>query len=60
MELVLGPGEDRVVVVTSEGELRAQFAQLARAGWELRRTIDQGDDETGVARLTMEFENPIL
>ncbi len=57
VELVLGPGEGRVVTVTSEGELQAQFAQLARAGWELRRTIEGPDRGDGVTRLSLEFEN---
>jgi hypothetical protein len=57
VELVLGPGEDRVVVVRSEGELQAQFAQLSRAGWELRRTVEGPDRGDGVLRLSLEFEN---
>ena len=60
VELVLGPGEGRVVTVTSEGELQAQLAQLARAGWELRRTVEGPDHGDGVVRLNLEFENSRL
>lgn len=57
VELVLGPGEGRVVVVRSEAELEAQFFQLSRAGWELRRTVEGPDRGDGVVRLSLEFEN---
>lgn len=58
-ELVLTGDEERVIVTRSEAELQAQFAQLARAGWELRRTLEGPDREDGVTRLTMEFAQPL-
>ncbi len=58
VELILGPGEGRVVEAHSEAELQAQFAQLSRAGWELRRTVEGPDRGDGITRLSLEFENP--
>lgn len=57
-ELVLTGEDERVIVVDSEAELTAQFAQLARGGWELRRTVQGPDLEDGVTRLTLEFAPP--
>lgn len=57
-ELVLTGEDERVIVAESEAELTAQFAQLARGGWELRRTVQGPDLEDGVTRLTLEFAPP--
>lgn len=57
-ELVLTGEDERVIVADSEAELTAQFAQLARGGWELRRTVQGPDLEDGVTRLTLEFAPP--
>ena len=58
-ELVLTGDDERVIVTRSEAELQAQFAQLARAGWELRRTLEGPDRDDGVTRLTLEFAQPV-
>ncbi len=59
VEMVLDPdGEGRVITVTSEGELQAQFAQLARSGWELTRTIEEPDRGDATSRFSLEFEKP--
>ncbi len=59
-EIVLAGDDERVIVTRSEAELQAQFAQLARAGWELRRTVEGPDREDGVTHLTLEFAQPRL
>ena len=59
-EIVLAGDEERVFVTRTEAELQARFAQLARAGWELRRTVEGPDREDGLTRLTLEFERPGL
>ena len=57
-ELVRTGEDERAIIADSEAELTAQFAQLARGGWELRRTVQGPALEDGVTRLTLEFAPP--
>lgn len=59
VDLVLGDAE-HVIPVSSEGELRAQLAAAARAGWELVAVHEHSEPLEDGPMATLEFSHPTV